>query len=70
MLGTSNFDNRSIYLNFETCVVVKDQEFAKKISAMLTRDLDDATPIKLKSTESRWWSLLVENIARLLSPLF
>ena len=69
MLGTSNFDNRSIYLNFETCVLVRNKEFAQKVSTMLTRDLNNASPMQPKPTESRW-SLLMENIARLLSPLF
>lgn len=69
IIGTSNFDNRSIYLNFETCIVTQSKEFGKKVATMLRKDIEDAEPLDAKSRESKLW-LLASNLMRLLAPLF
>lgn len=66
--GTSNFDNRTIYLNFETALVVNDREFNERVALMLLRDMADAH--SLESSEIlRGFALFRTRIARLLAPL-
>ncbi len=43
-VGTVNFDNRSLHLNFENTVVVMDEAFAAKTAAMLERDFERCRP--------------------------
>ena len=37
-VGTMNLDNRALFLNFETMVIVHGAEFAAKVTAMLEKD--------------------------------
>lgn len=69
MIGTSNFDNRSIYLNFETCVVITDETCANHVHQMLSQDIKDSSLLDPKKEESPWYLMFV-NFARLLAPLF
>ncbi|WMS42383.1 cardiolipin synthase [Acuticoccus sp. MNP-M23] len=43
-IGTVNFDNRSLHLNFENTVVVMDKAFTAKVAAMLERDFARCRP--------------------------
>ena len=43
-IGTVNFDNRSLHLNFENTVVVMDKTFTAEVAAMLERDFERCTP--------------------------
>jgi cardiolipin synthase len=69
VIGTSNFDNRSIYLNFETCIVVHDEDFGQNVHAMLQQDLTNSTPLDLNKAENAAY-LMLANLARLFAPLF
>ncbi|MFW7381611.1 MAG: cardiolipin synthase [Oligoflexus sp.] len=69
LIGTSNFDNRSIYLNFETCLVMSEQGFAGQVAQMLQKDLQESRPLDPKEHESTSY-LILANLARLLAPLF
>jgi cardiolipin synthase len=37
-IGTANFDNRSMRLNFEVTILLEDPVFAKQVEAMLLAD--------------------------------
>lgn len=68
LIGTSNFDNRSIYLNFETSILVEDESFTQVIQDMLQKDLQQSQLLnhkEMKPIERVFASLL-----RLASPLF
>lgn len=43
-IGTVNFDNRSLHLNFENTVLVMDETFTAKVAAMLERDFARCRP--------------------------
>lgn len=68
IIGTSNFDNRSIYLNFETSILIEDSSVAKEVKTMLDEDLKKCRP--LKDAESGTWNNFLGNIIRLASPIF
>lgn len=69
-VGTANFDNRSIRLNFELMLLVANREFASAVAAMLEQDLAQCRqlgPDEL-ATRSLWFRVAVR-LARLLSPV-
>jgi cardiolipin synthase len=45
-VGTANFDNRSIRLNFEIIAAVADRGFAADVGKMLEKDLEQTRPIQ------------------------
>jgi len=70
VLGSTNFDNRALYLNFETTVLVHSKAFTAEVERVLKNDLTGCryhTParslLRRKLVKTR------ENVARLLSPL-
>lgn len=69
-VGTANFDNRSMRLNFEITMMFRDAEFAHEVEAMLE---DDLTRSRLMSpTEYTDRSLpfrFIVRTARLLAPV-
>lgn len=70
LLGTSNIDNRSLYLNFETTVVVHDAAFCDQVAVMLAQDLADAELTIDPKTHITPWLRPFTGLLRLLSPLF
>jgi cardiolipin synthase len=69
-VGTANFDNRSMRLNFEISALIIDPAFIAEVEAML---LNDFTKCRLMSTEqlpksSLWFKLLCQ-AARLMAPM-
>lgn len=44
-IGTSNFDNRTVFLNFETTVLIHDFEFNRRVQLMLERDFESSRPM-------------------------
>jgi cardiolipin synthase len=71
MVGSANFDIRSMRLNFELNVVVRDPERAAELEALLAHDFDlDSHPIVLEEFVLRPWSQrLKESLLRPLAPL-
>ena len=69
VVGTSNFDNRSMYLNFETALVVHDRVFSDEVSQMLTNNLNASTPLRLDEKRERWFRAFPTKLVRLLAPL-
>jgi cardiolipin synthase len=43
-VGTANFDNRSMRLNFEVTVLCIDREFAGEVGGMLEEDFHHSRP--------------------------
>lgn len=69
-LGTMNVDNRALYLNFETTVLIHGEAFNRRVEAMLERDFLSCKYLEL---ETKPWLLTLKrlrgNAARLLAPL-
>lgn len=66
-IGTSNFDNRSLYWNFETTLLVHNEAFAASVRDMLMSDLRDSR--LLISERQGWFRAFPQRLARLLAPL-
>jgi len=67
-IGSLNFDNRSVYLNFEVTALVRDGSFNSEVASMLEDDFKHSKLIKLEIGKSIWRQFLVR-IARLFSPV-
>lgn len=53
--GSSNFDNRSFYLNYEADLIVYDALFAGRMSQVFESDLTRSTPVALGQWQHRPW---------------
>lgn len=69
VMGTCNFDNRSMYLNFETSLAIYDREFAKRTHEMLCLDQMDSILLS-NTTGLKRWQRRSARFLRLLAPLF
>jgi cardiolipin synthase A/B len=71
MIGSANFDIRSMRLNFELNVLVRDPERAAELEAILRQDFDhDSHPIDLAEFLKRpWRQRFKESLLRPLAPL-
>jgi cardiolipin synthase len=70
VVGTMNLDNRAIYLNFETVVLVHSFDFNQQLEAMMLNDFTQCH--FLKQEQAPWLRHLIKlraNIARLFGPL-
>ncbi len=67
-IGTTNFDNRALYLNFETSVIIHSKEFAKQFEEMLENDFHESHILVAPYRES-FFTQAVQDMARLLAPL-
>lgn len=70
LFGTVNMDMRSFFLNLEISLGIYDKNMTAQIIALQNNYLQDSDFINIEHwrTRSPWWGLL-ENLARLLSPL-
>jgi cardiolipin synthase len=69
MLGTANFDNRSLKLNYETNLLVFDPAFASAFKRLTLDDYAQADNLDLTIWMRRGASVrLVENFFNLMSP--
>ena len=69
MLGTANFDNRSLKLNYETNLIVFDTAFANSFKRRVLADYAHAEELSLASWRRRPFKhRLVENLFNLASP--
>ncbi len=71
MVGSANFDIRSMRLNFELNVLVRDPERAAELETLLRHDFDqDSHRIVLEEFQRRPWSQrFKESLLRPLAPL-
>ena len=70
VVGTANFDNRSLHLNFENTVIVFDQTFAAQLAEMLEEDFRKSREHDEETFATFPW--FVRHLApatRLLAPL-
>ena len=69
-IGTANFDNRSMRLNFEITMVFIDETFARKVEAMLKADFAKSRRVPVTDyTERSLMFRLPVRAARLLAPV-
>lgn len=69
-VGTANFDNRSMRLNFEITMMFVDTEFAAKMEAMLTEDFSHSEPASGEDyTERSFPFRFSVRAARLMAPV-
>jgi cardiolipin synthase A/B len=70
LVGTANFDNRSLFLNFEVGVAVYDERVATELEDQFERDIAHSNRILLdewlERSETR---VLTENLWRLFAPV-
>ena len=70
MVGTANFDARSLYLNFEVGAILYDRNLAEQLEHQFTEDLTHARKIEPQIWSARSnWDRLQENFCRLFSPI-
>lgn len=69
-IGSANFDNRSLRINFEITAVVADHGFASRVAAMMEADFARSRPVDHREYERRaLWFRVVVRAVRLLSPV-
>jgi len=70
IIGTANMDQRSFDFNFEVNAIVYDPETANQLRSIFFEDLKNAERIDVTAWKQRpWYKLLIEQTARLISPL-
>ncbi|WP_419813610.1 cardiolipin synthase [Bacterioplanoides sp.] len=65
-IGSANFDNRSLRINFEANALVKSEDFARQTEQMLQQDFKHSQPVKI---ETRIGQRLLNKVLRLTAPL-
>ena len=69
-VGTANFDNRSMYLNFEVNCLIYCPEIVRSLEASMLRDFADSRQLDAVEFSRRpFVARLVENACRLMSPI-
>lgn len=71
MVGSANFDNRSMRLNFELNVLLNDEKSVTELDRVLLADYEqNSTEIKLEEFRQRAWTQrALESLFRPLAPL-
>jgi len=69
-VGTANFDNRSIRLNFELTLIFADRSFATTVHHMLEDDFANCRPATAEEMNSKpIWFRFAVRLARLMAPI-
>ena len=69
-VGTVNFDNRSLLLNFEVTCLIESMAVAAEMAATFQRDLDSAIRLDATTFAGRpFVAKMAENACRLFSPI-
>ncbi len=70
LIGSTNLDNRSLYLNFELMVAVQDPDFVFEVESMLERDFEKSQRSNGSGAPARPWIARIGTaVARLFSPV-
>jgi cardiolipin synthase len=70
LVGTANFDARSLMLNFEVSVALYDAKVAKQLEAHFEEDIQHAERIDAEVWQLRSrWRVLGENVCRMFAPV-
>ena len=70
VVGSANWDYRSLHSNYETCIVLHDADFTARLETMMHEDLAASRPVDLAAFSRR--PVLyhyLENLCGLLTPL-
>lgn len=69
-IGTANFDNRSMRLNFEVTMLLVDKDFAREVEAMLEDDFSNSLKAAAADyTDASFRFRFLVRVARLLAPV-
>jgi cardiolipin synthase len=68
-VGTINFDNRSVKLNDEVALVIRDEQVAEQLEASFLKDLEQADEITLEQAQLPRIDVVKARLARLATPL-
>jgi cardiolipin synthase len=69
-VGSPNFDNRSLFLNFEVTCLIESAEVQKELEQTYLRDLEQSIRLELQTFSERPYAAkMAENVSRLLSPV-
>lgn len=69
MIGSANWDPRSLRLNFELNLETYSEDVAERLGALLDEKRSQAREVTLDEVDSRrWWIRLRDGVARLASP--
>ncbi len=66
ILGSANFDMRSLLLNYELGLIIYSDDTLKAVEEWLLKRQIEASPLTIKAA---YWTELVEGIGRVLGPL-
>jgi cardiolipin synthase A/B len=70
MVTNANFDRRSFWLNYETSLLIYDEDFAGMLRFMQAKYIRESVQVHLDEWRARsWWSRFIEQSAQLFSPL-
>lgn len=70
MVTSANFDRRSFWLNYETSLLVYDEDFAGLLRFMQAGYIHESNEVHLDAWRVRpWWTRFLEQSAQLFSPL-
>lgn len=70
VVGTVNFDCRSMFINFEVSVIAADKSFADDLAAMLLKDYEDSEELDLSYFENATLlNKIIANGANLMAPI-
>ncbi|QDU10607.1 cardiolipin synthase [Gimesia aquarii] len=70
LVGTANFDFRSLILNFEVGLAIYDRKFAQRLMESTEKDILTATKItKVDWAKRRKITILKQNLCRLFAPV-
>lgn len=70
VVGTVNFDCRSMFINFEVSVIAADKSFVDKLASMLLKDYGDSEELNLSYFENATLlDKIIANGANLMAPI-
>lgn len=70
VIGSANFDFRSMYINFEITVVAKEERFIDDVESMLIEDFTKSEEIQLSEfSHESLWRKISSRAANLLAPI-
>lgn len=70
LVGSANFDNRSMHLNFEASCALHTPKLVQELKTVFEQDCEESTPITHEElVNQHWWKLASENFARLFAPI-
>ena len=69
LVGSANFDHRSFRLNFEVCLMFRDEQVAADLARLIEGEFASAPRVRAERQRPLLRTRLPEAFARLLSPL-